>query len=163
MGLPTAPPASAYNFAQINNVADNSLHTWYPWALESGTLAALRFAMATRLESTDMTTDEFQSQNADTDVVAVDPYYGTDAAHDWWGMWTCDTFTTTGRCNKGTMRFNLSWGPITTCVSVHETGHSVGLDHRVEDPPVDVMYRQCLGRSWNDYDSHDRMHINGFY
>jgi hypothetical protein len=88
------PPGCCY-------FADNSIHTYYPWSLTSGTLSNLRYAMGTRLESTDMTTDEFQSQDANTDVVAVDVAYGTDEAHSWWGRWTCDSVVAEApwRCN----------------------------------------------------------------
>jgi hypothetical protein len=156
--------ASANNFGNPPGCcywADNSNQTWYPWSLTTGSLNALRYAMGTRLESTVMTTDEFQSQDANTDVVAVDVEYGTDPSHYWWGLWTCDTLVSGSSilCNKGTLRLNLSWGTPTTAVTCHEVGHSVGLDHSTD---ADSCMQAVAGTA-NDYNAHDRSHIDGFY
>jgi hypothetical protein len=156
-------PASANAFGPSGccYYADNSIHTFYPWSLTSGTLSSLRYAMNTRLAVTDTSVYEFQSQDANTDVVAVDVAYGTDAAHFWWGLWTCDTLVSgsSTQCNKGTLRFNLSWGTPNTVIACHEVGHSVGLDHSTET--ASCMY-QPTGSS-DDYSTHDRSHINGYY
>jgi hypothetical protein len=108
-----------------------------------------------------MTTDEFESQDANTDIVAVDTAYGTDPAHSWWGLWACDTLVSGSStlCNKGTMRFNLSYGTPTTALTCQEVGHSVGLDHST----LTTSCMQQVAGSANDYDTHDRSHINGYY
>jgi len=163
-GIAFSTPASANGFGYGNGngyfYADNANHTWYPWALETASYNALDYAMDTRLASTDMTTDEFQSQDANTDVVAVDVDYGTDPDHLWWGLWQCDSFVSSTQCNKGTMRFNTSWGTVTAALACHETGHSVGLGHSLltdsclQDPPPS---------SDNNFSTHDRSHIDGHY
>jgi hypothetical protein len=163
VGLAAVPAgAQAFGPSGCCLYADNANHTYYPWSLTAGTLSSLRFAMGFRLDSTDMTTDEFQSQDANTDVVAVDVAYGTDASHSWWGLWTCDTLVSgsSTQCNKGTMRFNLSWGTPTAVLACHEVGHSVGLDHSLETSSCMV---QPTSPTADDFSTHDRSHINGYY
>jgi hypothetical protein len=163
VGLAAVPAgAQAFGPSGCCLYADNANHTYYPWSLTAGTLSSLRFAMGFRLDSTDMTTDEFQSQDANTDVVAVDVAYGTDASHSWWGLWTCDTLVSgsSTQCNKGTMRFNLSWGTPDAVIACHEVGHSVGLDHSLETSSCMV---QPTSPTADDFSTHDRSHINGYY
>lgn len=145
------PPGCCY-------VADNSNHTYYNWLLTSGSEAAMDYALQTRLESTDMTVDKFQSSNSDTDIIAVDTTYANEI---WWGYWTCDALVagSSTKCNQGTLRLNLKFGTPTTAVTCHEVGHSTGLDHST----LTTSCMQPVAGTDNDYDTHDRSHINGYY
>jgi hypothetical protein len=155
-----ATPAGAQSFGPSGCCfyADNSNHTYYNNVLTLGSEAAMDFAMLTRLESTDMTTDKFASWNNDTDVVAYDTTYSNEA---WWGLWTCEVLVAGSAtdCNRGTLRLNLRFGTPTTAVTCHEVGHSVGLDHST----LTTSCMQAGAGVANDYDTHDRSHINGHY
>lgn len=157
-----APPAGANGFGPpCCYHADNANHTYYNNQLTQGVADRMDYAMGTRLESTDMTTDKFQSFNGDTDIVAYDTYYGTDASHQWWGLYTCEATVASDptKCNQAYLRFNLSWGTPTTAVTCHEVGHSVGLDHS----SLSTSCMQPVAGTANDFDTHDRSHINDRY
>lgn len=115
--------------------------------------------MGTRLQSTDMTTDKFESWNLDTDVVAWDDYYG---ATNWAGRWYCVSLVagSTDKCNQGYVELNLSYGVQSSKVTCHEVGHSVGLG--LSTATSSCLYNPAASGS-SDYDTHDRSHINGRY
>jgi hypothetical protein len=138
--------------------ADNSNHTYFNNGLSAGDASSMNFAMLTRLQSTDMTVDQFQSWNNDTDVVAYDDNYGNTT---WWGLWRCEVLVSgsSTKCNRGSITFNLYHGEAWTSLACQEVGHSVGLDHSTL---TDSCMQQTAGTA-NDFDAHDRSHINGYY
>jgi len=154
---PTAALANTFGPTGCCAWADNSNHTYFNNQLTLGNAAAMNYAMNTRLASTDMSVDEFQSWNNDTDVVA----YDTDYNEPWWGNYVCEVLVSgsSTKCNRATLRFDLTNGTATTAVTCHEVGHSVGLGHSTASG-------SCMREVFdtvNDYDSHDRSHINGYY
>lgn len=139
--------------------ADNSLETYYYSSLNSATRTSIEFARASRLESTDMTTDVYESANNDTDILVYDELYPVSS---WAGVWMCDLLVSgsSTKCNRGHITFNLRFGSPNYALACQEQGHAVGLDHSTstgscmhQDSAVAATY----------YDTHDKGHINGYY
>ena len=158
-----AAPAHAYttwggDFGNGYYFADNSNHTYYNNGLAPQHEIAMDYAMGTRLEATDMTTDKFESWNNDTDVVAYDDDYGVTT---WRGQWHCEVEVSSSVCNRGEIEINLHNGISNSVLTCHEVGHSVGLLHYTLTDTC--MYHTYSPTYPSDYNAHEKAHINAKY
>jgi hypothetical protein len=158
--LPTSAEAQPFGPSGCCYYADNSNHTFFYSDLEARSVIQIDFARTQRLEPTDMTTQlQVNSYNADTDVLVYDWDQGANGGVA--GSWRCDTLvsTDTTKCNQGHIILNnYYYGSY--ALSCQEIGHSVGLDHSTSTGSC--MY-QDSSQAANDYDDHDKGHINGRY
>jgi hypothetical protein len=153
----------------VMTYADNSNHTYVNESLIAQHEIAMDYAMLTRLEATDMTVQKQLSGNTDTDVKARDDDYPNSGK--WIGRWTCvDAFYNGAGerlCNQAIVEINQHhWSPDddgvrSSKVTTHETGHSVGLIHT--STTDSCMYPWAESATTSDFNTHDKVHINGRY
>lgn len=117
-------------------------------------------------DPTDLVTSFYTGSS--TDVIVRDQDYTTYCGYTWhgsggtvYGLYVCEAATGSGRCERSSIRYDLSYVNATTeanrrGLACHETGHSLGLAHY-------NTYSGCMETSgpyfWN-ISEHDRSHIN---
>lgn len=170
-------PAMGNNLAGANystgcnagpHLDDGGTHTFQ---YESTTVGVTNMENWTRTYVYDPTglTTSFSSGTA-VDVIVRDQDYTTYCGYTWHGsgsgtvyvgLYVCEAVTASGKCERSSIRFDLSYVNNTTetnrrGLACHETGHTAGLKH------YDV-YVGCMESSephyWN-LSAHDISHIN---
>ncbi|WP_158220391.1 matrixin family metalloprotease [Kineosporia sp. A_224] len=171
--LSQATPARANYFGPSGccAYADNGNHGFNQATMVAYNSTAMDYVRGVYANETNMTTFYDATEDPSTDVVAYDQYYTTYWGLDWDGSstgrnilaWTkCIDHTLGGECDRSESRYDLAdTDGMTTAqrrwIALHETGHSVGLDH---SGIVDSMMQTNCVCSIIHINAHDKTHIN---
>ncbi|HLT62698.1 MAG TPA: hypothetical protein VK020_15960 [Microlunatus sp.] len=181
-------PAHATNFGSTPctgtprtcvNLADNSLHTWYPQGTLGNDIPGMATAVQTAMNDYEKNTDIVTQkvQNATTDVTVTD--YSYPPYPQFLGWVDCYPSSKTSgsdpnrRCDRQVLRFNAAspskyWNTAAKrrSLSCHEIGHTLGLRHPSESQGGATS---CLKTPFNPdkfsqvTSAHDNAHINAHY
>lgn len=176
----SATPANASNWSGATGVggcyvikADSAEHGFYYSWLTSGTAAAMDWSRTNVVNPTKINT-WFDGNNAQTDVIVVDAYYGGSICGTTWytdtsnrgivGLAYCESLSGSS-CEQFTVYVNLSWSEDQApdhvqALASHEIGHTIGLEHRYSG---NTAMRRGYPKASRYYDAHDWGHLNANY
>jgi hypothetical protein len=156
-----ATPAEAQTFGPGGCCifADNSNHTYFYSNVTTANRSVNEWVRVNRIETTNMTTQVQLTSNNDTDVIVYDGFWD---GVSWAAYWRCDALVTSdsSKCNRGRVVYNQSFGTAIRALACQENGHSLGLDHSAS---TDSCMHQNASVAADDFDTHDKGHINGYY
>ncbi len=146
-------------------VADSYLHTYCFLSTFSGYEAVGHYAMRNALDNTTQMTDVFQSCTNNTDVW----FQRANLSPGVRGSRVCSVPTSSTVCNRSTITLDFAeidrgsndWHDRRK-TSVHEVGHSVGLDHDTVSAMISGEV-PSTALVWRRYSNHDIAHINNQY
>lgn len=148
--------------------ADNSVHTFYYQTVPDAMQGATNYIRNNEYDPTDVNTSVVSSSGEQTDVVVhQDNYEDGDCGYSWHpngmaGLATCRSANEQGDCARHDTWYDGSWVADRQLEShrtlaCHETGHTLGLQHRDTD---------CMADPFSiDYDlkDHNRDLLNVHY